>query len=400
MRFANPAFGQSVQGLGNALFGNPQAEGQAMLAKSQMDRQNQETLAREQLGNILSGALESGLDPRQAMADIYGHSVRIGDGMAGLAPDFALGAGMGIYGTEGLGQRGAADLALGAQVPFQNTEMGVNRALGAQAAQAAAAQRAAMEMAQFEASQNIMASEGDIMLSPEGQVLFHGMGSEVLGPDERQTGFGPDGQFGVQADAVPGFNEADMAATRAGAAVDMADADRTRLGNALFRDNPELLANALSGSDGPPPGMGVGDGRNLFDREATVTTLMPQVQAMAEQAQREGSIPAGSVSQELLSRVQLRAREILSDPNGPSDMTHAVAAAMDEIISGGVFADRVRTGWRPTALGGGEDYLRPNAGGGVGQADLDALLSMDTDSMSPDQLRQWNDQMEALLNGR
>ena len=261
MRYQNPHFGQAMQGLGSALFGNPQAEGQAMLAKAQMDRQNQETVAREQLGDQIMNAVRRGTDPRQTQANIYGQSVRIGDNMAAIAPEFGRGAGMGIYGTEGMGVRGAADLHMGAGGQFQNTEMGVRQAQAAAAAQAAAERQAEMERARFEAAQPRVMEEGELMVGPDGQVILHAAPSEVLGPDERQTRLGPDGSLGVGVDAAEGVidaqnrlthsqaadyrgqaklaaseaeramaeiqagaPEADVAATRAGARADLGDA--------------------------------------------------------------------------------------------------------------------------------------------------------------------------------
>ena len=243
MRYQNPHFGQAMQGLGSALFGNPQAEGQAMLAKAQMDRQNQETVAREQLGDQIMNAVRRGTDPRQTQANIYGQSVRIGDNMAAIAPEFGRGAGMGIYGTEGMGVRGAADLHMGAGGAFQETEMGMRQALEAEAAQAAAERQAAMEQARFEAAQPRVMEEGELMVGPDGQVMLHAAPSEVLGPDERQTQLGPDGSLGVGVGAAEGVIDAQNRLTLGEAALAegegaLATSEAERIGADIYAGRP------------------------------------------------------------------------------------------------------------------------------------------------------------------
>lgn len=128
--YGDPRLGSAVEQLISGNFGraDPQAVGQATLTRARTDRQNQETLAREMLGNAIMSSGETGMSPQDMMRNIYGRGVQITDAFARAAPEFARGAGLGIYGTDQLGTRMAADLMLGAGDSFSSTEMGFNRA--------------------------------------------------------------------------------------------------------------------------------------------------------------------------------------------------------------------------------------------------------------------------------
>lgn len=128
--YGDTRLGSAIEQLIGGNFGraDPQAVGQAQLTKARTDRQNQETLAREMLGNAIISSLETGMTPREMMANIYGRGVQISDGFARAAPGFARGAGLGIYGTDQLGTRMAADLMMGAGGAFSSTEMGFQQA--------------------------------------------------------------------------------------------------------------------------------------------------------------------------------------------------------------------------------------------------------------------------------
>ena len=431
MRYQNPHFGQAMQGLGSALFGNPQAEGQAMLAKAQMDRQNQETVAREQLGDQLMNALRNGTDPRQTQANIYGQSVRIGDNMAAIAPEFGRGAGMGIYGTEGMGTRGAADLHMGAGGAFQETEMGMRQALEAEAAQAAAERQAAMEQARFEAAQPRVMEEGELMVGPDGQVILHAAPSEVLGPDERQTRLGPDGRLGVGVGAAEGVidaqnrltlgeaalaegegalatseaerigadiyagrpgaevgrirsetdaNRGEAESARADARATRADAAGTEMTNEYVADNPDLMGDILIGGGEPPANIGAGDGTVLQDLRTRQEAAEPFIDTLARNAEREGRLPVSAISGDLYDTIIERAQRMMNDPRGPSDGMDAIAMAFDQMLESGEFGS-TRTDeflpWErenqltPAPQSDGADGGRSGNAGGVGYRILD-----------------------------
>ena len=137
--YGDSRLGSAIEQLIGGNFGraDPQAVGQAQLTRARTDRQNQETLAREMLGNAIISSLETGMTPREMMANIYGRGVQISDGFARAAPGFARGAGLGIYGTDQLGTRMAADLMMGAGGAFSSTEMGFDQAEAGRNARAA-----------------------------------------------------------------------------------------------------------------------------------------------------------------------------------------------------------------------------------------------------------------------
>lgn len=138
--YGDTRLGSAIEQLIGGNFGraDPQAVGQAQLTRARTDRQNQETLAREMLGNAIISSLETGMTPREMMANIYGRGVQISDGFARAAPGFARGAGLGIYGTDQLGTRMAADLMMGAGDSFSSTELGFQQAEAGRNARAAA----------------------------------------------------------------------------------------------------------------------------------------------------------------------------------------------------------------------------------------------------------------------
>lgn len=139
------------------------AEGRARVAKAQMDRQNQETLARETLGNAILGGIEN---PRDFSTQVYGNAVKISDGFSSIAPQFNRGAQMGIYGTEGLGLRGAADLATGAGGAFSSTELGQQRTIAGQNFRNARTNQAAVDQARIEANAPVVLGEGEMLADP------------------------------------------------------------------------------------------------------------------------------------------------------------------------------------------------------------------------------------------
>ena len=147
--YGDSRLGSAIEQLIGGNFGraDPQAVGQAQLTQSRTDRQNQETLAREMLGNSIISSLETGMTPREMIANIYGRGVQISDGFARAAPGFARGAGLGIYGTDQLGTRMAADLMMGAGDAFSSTEMGFQQAEAGRNSRNAATISGAMERA-------------------------------------------------------------------------------------------------------------------------------------------------------------------------------------------------------------------------------------------------------------
>lgn len=233
--YLNPRIGDAISTLLGAQ-NDPAAVGQARVYKAQMDRQNQETLAREALGDAI---LRGGMNPREFSTNLYGNAVKISDGFAGIAPEFNRGAQMGIYGTEGLGTRMAADLFTGAGGAFSSTELGQQRTIAGQNARNAADNARALQEAQIEANAPVVLSEGELYLDPSvaevgPEGYLRNNARVTLGPEERMVAGGP-GLGEVVVPAVPGYNEADMRATDAqaqerlgSAALSNADAERTR----------------------------------------------------------------------------------------------------------------------------------------------------------------------------
>lgn len=410
MQFNNPAFGQGLQSLGSALFGNPGAEGRARLAKSKTDRQNQETVNREQLKQKIINARARGTDPRQTQANIYGHSVAIGDNAMGLAPEFGRGVGMGVYGTDEIGMRQAADLAMGAGGAFQNTELGTRAAMAAQAAQAAASRRAAMEQARFEANQPTVMDEGQLLVSPEGDVMLHAAPSEVLGETERQTSMGPNGELvnanpnqelmgarieqmlgeaalaNAQANAagmttldpdqrlvVPGKdsvptvgvgaapgvidsqNQArwgEFLANTAGANLDSQEAYELEQRSRYLDENPSMMGDLIAGGD---PGNGSGDTRDAVDalrwNQGGALFAREALNLMVAR----GDLPEfNNVTPNAESAIRQKATEIQGSANGPSEIGPAVQQAIAELTASGQIRSDGRTlDYAPSASGGG-----------------------------------------------
>lgn len=165
---------------------NGAAEGQARVAKAQMDRKNQETLAREVLGNAILGGIEN---PRDFSTQVYGNAVKISDGFSSIAPQFNRGAQMGIYGTEGLGTRGAADLATGAGGAFSSTELGQERTIAGQNFRNARTNQAAVDQTRIEANAPVVLGEGEMLADP------NLLGNSTFGQDLAQQESG--GRYGI-----------------------------------------------------------------------------------------------------------------------------------------------------------------------------------------------------------
>lgn len=123
MNYQTPGLGNAVATLLNGLGRDATAEGQAKLHAAQRDRLRQELDARKALGDAIIGG--AGMTPADMARNVYGLGVQVSDDFARTAPDYMRGAGMAIYGTPGLGQRGAADLALGAGGAYRDTELGL-----------------------------------------------------------------------------------------------------------------------------------------------------------------------------------------------------------------------------------------------------------------------------------
>jgi hypothetical protein len=269
--YGDQRLGQAVQqflagGLGQS---DPQAVGRASLTKARTDRQNQETLAREMLGNAIMSSGETGMGPRDMMRNIYGRGVQISDAFAGNAPVFARGAGLGVYGTDQLGTRMAADLMMGAGDPFSQTELGFTRAEAGKNARAAAAREA-------EANAPMVLGNNEMMVVPDGNggyaVPVQNRDMQTADPDQMVIGTLPDGNLGAVVEPNADYVAADINATNAGAANNQASADRT---------NADIAAGAPA-ADVRATNAGATNDLALGDR------------ALAEAARIEADLAAGA----------------------------------------------------------------------------------------------------------
>jgi len=269
--YGDQRLGQAVQqfltgGLGQP---DPQAVGRASLDKARTDRQNQETLAREMLGNAIMSSGETGMGPRDMMRNIYGRGVQISDAFAGNAPVFARGAGLGVYGTDQLGTRMAADLMMGAGDPFSQTELGFTRAEAGKNARAAAAREA-------EANAPMVLGNNEMMVVPDGNggyaVPVQNRDMQTADPDQMVIGTLPDGNLGAVVEPNADYVAADINATNAGAANNQASADRT---------NADIAAGAPA-ADVRATNAGATNDLALGDR------------ALAETARIEADLAAGA----------------------------------------------------------------------------------------------------------